>query len=60
MENPPNRSFGFEYEHGGKRYAGHVLAAGPEQAKSQIAALAGAEYVGELCRHENTTPDSCV
>lgn len=48
MENAPFKSFGFNYECDGKRYAFDILDVSEENAKRRAAAMANAEFVGEL------------
>jgi hypothetical protein len=47
-QQPSERSFGFEYEYEGKRYAFHIVAASQEEAEGRLAALIHAQFIGEL------------
>ena len=48
MENTPEKTFGFQYEHNGKRYMTDVSAATEAEARERIAAMAAASCVGEI------------
>jgi hypothetical protein len=58
MKQPHEKTFGFEYEHDGKRYATHVVALSREEATGRLASLAGAQCVGELYQEEDTTGET--
>lgn len=58
MEHPREMTFGFEYEHEGRRFAFDLVASSLEEAMRRVASVAQASYVGKLHRHTDATPDS--
>jgi hypothetical protein len=49
MENSPEKSFGFQYEHDGKSCMFDVIAATRQEAEARLSSMARAECVGEIC-----------
>lgn len=48
MTNPPDRVFGYEYSHNGKRYAFDIIAKSAAESKAKLESMTHAAIVGEL------------
>ena len=58
MTDSPLKSFGFNYEYAGRKFALDLLAESEEEAKSRVAAMSTAVCLGELRLAESKAPDT--